>query len=352
MKRCTSRLKPMLTDKHKSDRMAFVQRHLRTGASGKRYWHDMLDTVHIDEKWFYVTKQNRRYYLWSDEAVPTRKCRSKKHITKVMFLTAVARPRYDARNKRMWDGRIGMWPFVKTRPALRSSKNRKRGDDVTEPFTVTRDVYRSFLIDKVIPAVRSKWPSSKKNQIWIQQDNAKPHVSVNDPAVVAAGRQGGWTISLCSQPAQSPDLNVLDLGYFNAIQSLQHQMATYTLDDLVVAVVKSFEELECTVLDKTFMTLQKVMECIFKMGGDNDFKLPHQKKHGLVKEGPLPTRLECDEDVCAAVDAMEERSEFEGRVDVLSDLLDNGCQVQGEVDLSNVDSICSRLVGVDLDGDE
>ncbi|RHZ28072.1 hypothetical protein DYB37_002644 [Aphanomyces astaci] len=84
-------------------------------------------------------------------------------------------------------------------------------------------------------------------------------------------------------------------------------MATYTLDDLVVAVVKSFEELECTVLDKTFMTLQKVMECIFKMGGDNDFKLPHQKKHGLVKEGLLPTRLECDEDVCAAVDAMEER---------------------------------------------
>ncbi|ETV78283.1 hypothetical protein H257_07875 [Aphanomyces astaci] len=34
-------------------------------------------------------------------------------------------------------------------------------------------------------------------------------------------------------------------------------MATYTLDDVVVAVVKSFEELECTVLDKTFMTLQK-----------------------------------------------------------------------------------------------
>ncbi|ETV78282.1 hypothetical protein H257_07874 [Aphanomyces astaci] len=222
MKRCTSRLKPMQTDKHKSDRMAFVQRHLRTEASGKRYWHDMLDTVHIDEKWFYVTKQNRRYYLWSDKAVPTRKCRSKMDIMKVMFLTAVARPRYDARNKRMWDGRIGMRPFVKTRPALRSSKNRKRGDDVTEPFTVTRDVYPSFLIDKVIPAVRSKWPSSMKNQIWIQQDNAKPHVSVNDPAVIAAGRQGGWTISLCSQPAQSPDLNVLDLGYFNAIQSLQH----------------------------------------------------------------------------------------------------------------------------------
>ncbi|KAF0758843.1 hypothetical protein AaE_003820 [Aphanomyces astaci] len=129
-------------------------------------------------------------------------------------------------------------------------------------------------------------------------------------------------------------------------------MATYTLDDLVVAVVQSFEEIECTVLDKTFITLQKVMECIFKMGGDNDFKLPHQKKHGLVKEGPLPTRLECDEDVCAAVDAMEEISEFQRRVDVLSDLLDNGCQVQGEVDLSNVDSICSQLVGVDLDGDE
>ncbi|ETV93086.1 hypothetical protein H310_12881 [Aphanomyces invadans] len=74
MKRCTSRLKPMLMEKHKNDRMMFVKSYLRTTTSGKHVWHDMLDTVHIDEKWFYVSKLNRRYYLWSDEDVPIRRC--------------------------------------------------------------------------------------------------------------------------------------------------------------------------------------------------------------------------------------------------------------------------------------
>ncbi|ETV64993.1 hypothetical protein H257_18202 [Aphanomyces astaci] len=55
----------------------------------------------------------------------------------------------------------------------------------------------------------------------------------------------------------SPDFNVLDLGFFNAIQS--------------------------QVLDKTFMTLQKVMEEAFKLEGDNVYKLPHLKKDMQLK---------------------------------------------------------------------
>ncbi|ETV89828.1 hypothetical protein H310_15333 [Aphanomyces invadans] len=27
----------------------------------------MLDMVHIDEKWFFFTQVNRKYYLWKDE---------------------------------------------------------------------------------------------------------------------------------------------------------------------------------------------------------------------------------------------------------------------------------------------
>ncbi|ETV93087.1 hypothetical protein H310_12882 [Aphanomyces invadans] len=127
-------------------------------------------------------------------------------------------------------------------------------------------------------------------------------------------------------------------------------MATHTLEDLVAAVLKSFDELQASLLDKTFMTLQKVMECIFKIGGDNSFKLPHQKKNALLKKGPLPPQLECDDEVSAALDAMGERIDFERRVDILSDLFDNGCQFQDKADLS--DSICSQLVGVELVSDE
>ncbi|KAH9096270.1 hypothetical protein Ae201684P_009504 [Aphanomyces euteiches] len=61
LRRRTSRLKPMVTDKHKADRVAFVRSFVRTGPNGQMRWDDMLDRVHIDEKWFNLTLLNRRY---------------------------------------------------------------------------------------------------------------------------------------------------------------------------------------------------------------------------------------------------------------------------------------------------
>ncbi|RHY87098.1 hypothetical protein DYB35_013778 [Aphanomyces astaci] len=54
---------------------------------------DMQDVVHLDEKWFYMTKLRRRFLVWHDENIIPRQLQSKSHITKVMFLVAVARPR-------------------------------------------------------------------------------------------------------------------------------------------------------------------------------------------------------------------------------------------------------------------
>jgi hypothetical protein len=46
------------------------------------------------------------------EAPPKRRTRHKSHILKVMFLAAIARPRYDGAGNCVFDGKIGMWPFV------------------------------------------------------------------------------------------------------------------------------------------------------------------------------------------------------------------------------------------------
>ena len=64
--------------------------------------------VHIDEKWFYLTEEKGRYYLEKDEIEPHRQIKSKIFITKVMFLAAVARPRYDTHNNEWFDGKIGI----------------------------------------------------------------------------------------------------------------------------------------------------------------------------------------------------------------------------------------------------
>ena len=49
----------------------------------------MYNVVYIDEKWFYRTRKNQKYYLANDEDRPHREVKSKNFIEKVMFLAVV-----------------------------------------------------------------------------------------------------------------------------------------------------------------------------------------------------------------------------------------------------------------------
>lgn len=52
--------------------------------------------------------------------------------------------------------------------------------------------------------------------IPIEQDNASPHVLDDDNKVLAAANKDGLSICIDPQPAQSPDLNALDMGFLTA----------------------------------------------------------------------------------------------------------------------------------------
>ncbi|KAJ0402940.1 hypothetical protein ATCC90586_001981 [Pythium insidiosum] len=107
-----ARLKPHLTDDHRAARMQFALSFVNVGPRGALSFNDMLDFVHMDEKWFYLKKDNCRYYLAPGEEAPHVTVQHKSFIVKVMFLVVVARPRWDAHKKQLWDGKIGVWPFV------------------------------------------------------------------------------------------------------------------------------------------------------------------------------------------------------------------------------------------------
>jgi hypothetical protein len=73
----------------------------------------------------------------------------------------------------------------------------------------------------VLPAIKAKWPAEERHlPSFIQQDNARTHIDVNDPEFVAAAQCDGWSIQLTCQPPNSPDLNVLDLGFFCSYPSI------------------------------------------------------------------------------------------------------------------------------------
>ena len=109
-------------------------------------------------------------------------------------------------------------------------------------------------------------------EIIIQQDNATCHVNDNDEEFSRVSCEGGFDIHLMSQPPNSPDLNVLDLRYFNAIQALQHREAPKSIDYLIDSMKRSYENLSSYQSNKVFLTLQATMVEIMKCKGSNKYK--------------------------------------------------------------------------------
>ncbi|RQM30082.1 hypothetical protein B5M09_013750, partial [Aphanomyces astaci] len=153
----TSHLKPLLTD-NMLERLWFAVSFVQPGLRRNHSFINMYKNVHVDEKWFFITKVKRRFYLYDDEEMTERATKSKKFITKVMFLAAVARPRYDPHKKQMFDCKIVIWPFVEEEAAVRSSKNRPKGTLELTFQSVNADVYQDMVMDEVVPAIQVKMP--------------------------------------------------------------------------------------------------------------------------------------------------------------------------------------------------
>ena len=119
---------------------------------------DMMDRIHVDEKWFFLLWQKERYLLLPEEKNPKQCVKSKLHITKVMFLCVIACPHFNPCANSWWDGKLGIWPIGDWEPAKRASKNQPRGTLVWKNKVVTKEVYHELLISKLLLANVEKWP--------------------------------------------------------------------------------------------------------------------------------------------------------------------------------------------------
>lgn len=297
IRRHSNALKPYLKDENMRSRLRYCLSMLdESSMPHDPKFKSMHDIVFIDEKWFYMTQNSTNYYSLPDEDEPYRTCKSKNFIGKVMFLVAVARPRFNSEGNMTFSGKIGVFPFVHEQPERRTSVNRVAGTMEKKPISsITSDVNKMFLINHVLPAIRNVWPREDlRKKIFIQQDNVRCHVNKDDEDFRQAASEGGFDIHLTCQPPNSPDLNVLDLGFFNAIQSLQQKEVTKSVDKLIEAVEKSFDAFFLRKSDKYFMTLQSCMVEIMKAKGSNKYKIPHLKKDALYEQGGIPSQLNCD----------------------------------------------------------
>ena len=280
-------------------RVLYAQEHIVKNEDGSYgdFYSDGFDEIHLDEKWFYITQISCKFYLSPYEDAPTRKCTNKSHLIKVMFLCAVARPIIE-NNVVVFDGKIGCWPIIERRPAERRSVNRPRGTIVSYPVNVTQDIYKNLMINRLLPAIRLKWPRGnimEATPIRLQHDNATSHrFREDDPAWVAAKTQYGnfFTVSMKGQPPNSPDTNVLDLGFFNSLQSLQQkQEPANTIDELIGTVLLAWDQYDCRILNRTFITHRTILNEIIECNGDNDYTIPHMGKQALERQQLLPRSI-------------------------------------------------------------
>ena len=95
-----------------------------------------------------------------------------------------------------------------------------------------------------------------------------------DDAFCHAVRQTGLDIRIFNQPANSPDLNVLDLGFFASLQSKTFLTSSKNMDELIQNVQREFSTYDESKIRNVFLTLQGCMIEVMKKGGGNGYKIP------------------------------------------------------------------------------
>ena len=154
----SSSLKPALDETNKLWRYSYAVGQMEIVTGPFNYWSGHYDRVHIDEKWFWISRDNENYFMVFGEEPPVRKVWGDKYMTKVMFLCAQARPWINCTTGTWWNGKIGMWHVGHYGAASWSSVNRPAGTQVWINETMDKNKYREMLVDSVIPAFAAKWP--------------------------------------------------------------------------------------------------------------------------------------------------------------------------------------------------
>ncbi|XP_021737837.1 uncharacterized protein LOC110704362 [Chenopodium quinoa] len=247
---------PTLSDNHKVARLKWVLNHVNPVPSeGDPTFVDMQHYIHIDEKWFYLNPETMTFYLTPNKETPYRAQQSKRFKLKAMFMGMIGKPLYDEEGNMIHSGKYGLFPFVKYERAKKKSKNREAGTLETKAI---QSVNREAIDEKFL----------------------------------AATQANEFNIQFVYHPAQSLDLNVLDLGLCKVIQLIQYQSFPKDLDELIEKVAEAFEVFDPTLNKYSWITLRLCMIKILEKQGGNNFNPPHMAKARQNRKGTLEEILE------------------------------------------------------------
>jgi len=167
-----------------------------------------------------------------------------------------------------------------------------------------------MLLEKVVQAIAEKWPrgqwAATNFIIRIQQDGPQTHIPEKDEqfdqGLVELGVE--HKLLIYNQPANSPDCNINDLGFFRALDAAYHNSAPRDTKELMEFVQQAHAEYDPRKINRIYLTLQCVLNQILEHHGDNNFKIPHLGKEKLEKENRLPLVLPVTQQASQYLDSM------------------------------------------------
>ena len=125
----------------------------------------------------------------------------------------------------------------------------------------------------------------------MQQDGAKSHILEDDVEFKEAVDEIGLNHTMFTQSPNWPDTNILDLGFFRAIQSFNNDCPANE-EELIKTVEKAYSEYPMCKLNYVWLTLQSCLNMIIENDGSNDYKILHMGKESMERRGLLPGVLE------------------------------------------------------------
>ena len=105
----------------------------------------------------------------------------------------------------------------------------------------------------------------------------------------------GWMVELVTQPAQSPDLNVNDLGFFASLKSRVWGMNASSIDELVGTIFQQYEEYDSATVERVWQSLFTVYNQTLRKMGDNGFIVEHTGVTARQKAGTLERVVKYDQ---------------------------------------------------------
>jgi hypothetical protein len=107
--------------------------------------------------------------------------------------------------------------------------------------------------------------------------------------------------AMYTQPPNLPDLNILDLGLFNAIQAAYHRCAPRNQVQLIEMVERTYNEFPISTINRVWLSLMCCFNEILEQHGNNDYKVPHMSKSWLERLNQLPTVINISDDALTMV---------------------------------------------------